>query len=248
MQVLEIGFADAVNWIIERFMVPNSRPGRPIGSYAAHAKPYRVGTCGSPFELLVLSGLFGQLSAAESRILVVLWEWQDHETSITRLSYRAIMRYAGVGSRAKVSNALKRLQKLHVIQISRGSRIGITRECSTYRVTLEDPKFLELCDEVCRATRQEVERERTFHRELRAARQKAACPMKPSQTRTEQSKDTCEGLNLSSISELNSNKAVPIQNREIGAFAEMESLHDALWMIREREKMNRQETAERPCD
>jgi len=160
------------------------------------------------------------------------------------------MRYAGVGSRANVSNALKHLKKLHAIQMTRGSRIiGITRECNTYRVTLEDPKFLELCNEVCRATREEVERERTYRRELRAARAKAARPQNPkSQTETEQRKHTCESLNLSSISELSSNKAVPIQNREIGVLAETDSLHDALWMIREREMMNRQETAERPCD
>jgi hypothetical protein len=159
------------------------------------------------------------------------------------------MRYAGVGSRANVSSALKHLQKLHAVQISRGSRIDVIRECSTYRVTLEDPKFLELCNELYRTTREEIDRERNYRRELRAARAKAARPMNPkSQTETEESKDTCEGLNLSSISELNSNKAVPIQNRKIGVFAEMESLHDALWMIREREKMNRQDTEGRSCD
>jgi hypothetical protein len=108
---------------------------------------------------------------------------------------------------------------------------------------------LELCNEVYRATREEVERERTYRREVRAARAKAASHSNAkSQKETGESKDTCEGLNLSSISELNSNNAVPIQNREIGVFAEMESLHDALWMIREREAMNRQDTEGRSCD
>jgi hypothetical protein len=116
-------------------------------------------------------------------------------------------------------------------------------------VTLEDPKFLELCNELYRATREEVERERTYRREVRAAREKAASLSNPkSQKETGESKDTCEGLNLSSISELNSNKTVPIQNRETSVSVEMDGLHDALWMIREREMMNRQDTEGRSCD
>jgi hypothetical protein len=251
MGVLGVSAGEAVRWVAERFAVPNVKPGRPVGSRSDDSVlPYRVGVSGSDFEILVRSGTFGQFSPAERSILLTLLAFKDAETGITKLSYRAIMRYAGVGSRANVSNALKLLQKLHAVQMSRGSRIiGITRECNTYRVTLEDPKFLELCNAVNRATREEVERERTYRRELRAARAKAARHSNPmSQKEREESKDTCEGLNLSSISELNSNKAVPIQNREIGVFAEMESLQDALWMLREREMMNRQETEGRSCD
>jgi len=207
-----------------------------------------VGVSGSDFEVLVRSGTFGQFSPAERSILLTLLAFKDAETGITTLSYRAIMRYAGVGRPANVSNALKHLQKLHAIQISQGPRVvGITRECNTYRVTLEDPKFLELCNAVYRVTREEVERERNYRSELRAER--AASNSNPkSRKEAEESKDTCTGLHLSSISELNSNKAVPIWNREIGVFAEMESLHDALWMIREREMMNRQDTERRSCD
>ena len=99
-----------------------------------------MGVSGSDFEVLVRSGTFGQFSPAERSILLTLLAFKDAETGITKLSYRAIMRYAGVGSRANVSNALKFLQKLHAVQISQGSRIDVTRECNTYRVTLEDPK------------------------------------------------------------------------------------------------------------
>ena len=249
MGVLGIGFSEAVNWIAERFPIPNIKPGRPVGKHSKELQPHRIGAHGSELEVLVRSGMFGQLSAAESRILVTLWIFRDSETGITRVSYGAIMRYAGVGSRANVSSALKHLQKLHAIQISRDPRMGITRECSAYRVTLDDEKLLELCNEVYRATREEVERERTYRRELRAARAKAASRSNPKNRKeAEESKDTCEGLNLSSISELNANKAVPIQNREIGVLAETDSLHDALWMIREREAMNRQTQEPPACD
>ena len=248
MKVLDISFADAVNWIAQRFAVPEAKRGRPIGSHP-QPNPYRVGVSGSDFEVLVRSGTFGQFSPAERSILSTLLGIKDAETGITRLSYRAIMRYAGVGSRANVSNALKFLQKVHAVQISRGSRIGVIRECNTYRVTLEDPKFLEHCNAVYRATREEIDRERNYRRELRAARAKAASRSNPKNRKeAEESKDTCEGLNLSSISELNSNKAVPIQNREIGVLVETENLHDALWMIRAREAMNRQAPEPQLCD
>ncbi|PYU75132.1 MAG: hypothetical protein DMG49_03370, partial [Acidobacteria bacterium] len=136
--------------------------------------PYRVGVHGSEFEVLVQSGMFGQLSSAESRILVTLALFRDPDSGITRMSYQAIMRFSGVASRKDVSRALKRLQKLHAIQISRGARIGITRRCSTYRVTLEDPKFCDLRNEVCRSGRERIAQERGYRSELRAEREKNA--------------------------------------------------------------------------
>jgi hypothetical protein len=150
MGFLEIGFSEAVNWIAERFTVPNVKPGRPVGNHAAEIQPHRVGVHGSELEVLVRSGMFGALSAAERSILVVLAHYRDSETGLTRMSYQAIMRYAGIGWRKGVSQALARLQRLHAIQICRGPRIGITRECSCYRVTLEDPKFIERCNELYR--------------------------------------------------------------------------------------------------
>jgi hypothetical protein len=52
------------------------------------------------------------------------------------------MRYSGVKKMANVAAAIKELSRMHALQVSRGQRIGITRECSVYRVTLDDPKFL----------------------------------------------------------------------------------------------------------
>ncbi len=75
-------------------------------------------------------------------------ELRDSESCLTRLSYAGIIRYAATGNRKSVSHALSQLQRLHAIQISRGMRIGITRESSAYRVTLDDLRFLELCNEV----------------------------------------------------------------------------------------------------
>jgi hypothetical protein len=133
--------------------------------------------------------MFGQLTPAESRILVTLAVFREPDSGVTRLSYQAIMRYSGVGSRKCVSSTLKRLQRLHAIQISQGARIGITRECSAYRPTLEDPKFIEQCNQVYRNTREQIERERAYRLELRVQREKKA-------------RDACRGKKQQRITEV----------------------------------------------
>jgi hypothetical protein len=238
MGVLGVPLGEAVRWIAERFTVPNVKPGRPVGQREAQHVPYRVGVHGSEFEVLVRSGMFGRLPAPERSILVALAHFSDPDSGLAQLSYAAIQRYAGVASRATVARALRRLARLRAIEIHRGLRVGITRKCSSYRLTIEDPKFLDLCNEVCRIGREQIAQERSYRNELRAKRQEEK-QEKPS---------TCEGLNLSSINEPVSNKAVQSVNREIRVPKEIENLHDALWMIREREKMNRQDQEPQSCD
>jgi hypothetical protein len=170
MGVLGLDLASAVRWIAERFAVPNAKIGRPAGRRTADAVPFRVGVDGSDLEVLVRSGIFGQLSPAERSILITLRLFRDTETGLTRLSYGAIMRYSGVGRRHNVSQALAKLQRLRAIQVSRGDRIGLVRECSAYRVTLDDPKFLAKCNEVFLAAREEIAAERECRKKLRSAR------------------------------------------------------------------------------
>jgi hypothetical protein len=174
MGVLGLDLSSAVQWIAERFAVPNTKIGRPAGRRTADAVPFRVGVDGSDLEVLVRSGIFGQLSPAERSILIALRLFRDTESGLTRLSYGAIMRYSGVGRRRNVSEALAKLQRLHAIQVSRGARIGLVRECSAYRVTLDDPKFLAKCNEVFRAEREEIAAERECREKLRFARRNLA--------------------------------------------------------------------------
>jgi hypothetical protein len=226
MGVLGIDMGSAVRWISDQFTVPNAKPGAPLGTRHHQAKPYRV-DLSSQLQVLVRSGLFGQLSAAESRTLVTLEIFKDPDTGLSNLSYQAIMRYSGVASRRNVSRALAQLQRLHALQINRGLRVGITRQTSTYRVTLDDPKFLDFCNSVATAAREEIARERAFRRDLRQSRQqhtqnttKAGGLRPPDLPRTfpliaMQETPTCKGLNLSSPRELLSNKTVPAENRSI---------------------------------
>jgi hypothetical protein len=180
--------------------------------------------------------MWGMLSAAERSILLALNEWRDVETDLTHLSYRAIMRYSGVSKMANISSAIKKLSRIHALQVSRGQRIGITRQCSAYRVTLDDPKFLEHCNGVFADARQEIAQEREYHASQKRERQRtssrkvtgglntrtlrgtygAPAPHPSSQNQVLETPPTYEGLNLSSSREVHANKALSSGKREIG--------------------------------
>jgi hypothetical protein len=260
MGFLKCNCGEAVNWICERFLVPSTKPGRPKDSRSRLLMPFRVGFSGSELEVLVRSGLWGQLTPAERSILPVLHIFRDTETGLARISYGAIMRYAGVGSRENVSKALRHLEQIHAIETSRTPRFGITRDVSLYRVTLESETLLRLCTETYSQSRPQVERERAMQRELRVAREKDAstrryagtsaspvgvtekggprppAPPAPYVPPERENQDphpnpcTCEGLNLSSPGELQSNLSVPIGNQEI---------NEAEWQRREQEQKAR---------
>jgi hypothetical protein len=234
MGVLGCDVGSAVRWIADLFPVPNVKVGRPAGKTVPSAVPYRVGVLGSEWEVIARSGMWGMLSAAERSILLTLHAFQDPDTELTRLSYRGIMRYSGVRKMANVSSAIKELSRMHALQVCRGQRVGITRKCSAYRVTLNDAKFLELCNAVCASARQEIAQEREYRALLKAKRQRdTRKPSEPSlpvvsttpvlcvsnsdskaQTQRQEAR-TCEGLNLSSSREVHANKSLPNGQREI---------------------------------
>lgn len=170
MEVLDYDFGSAVLWIAERFPVPNVKVGRPAGKAPPPPLSYRAGVLGSEWEVVVKSGMWGILTAAERSILVTLHSFQDVDTGLTRLSYRAIMRYSGVRKSGNVSSAIKELKKIHALQSTRGVRRGLVRDCSTYRVTLTEPKFLEICNGIFTSTRKEVSQEREYRASLKAKR------------------------------------------------------------------------------
>lgn len=242
MGCLGIPFGEAVRWTSARFPVPNVKLGRPVGRRSGESVlPYRVGVSGSQWEVIVRSGMWGAMSAAERSILVVLDCFKDSETGITRMSYAAIMRYSGVASRTSVSKCLKQLARHHAIEVHHGARVGLVREASAYRVTLNDEKLLALCNEVFQRARGEIALEREYRAELRQARQRLnprqvnkrtrgreeeasslalrAHPtpkLPPSETHV-----TIEGHNLSPSSGLISNKPVHAVDREIGVLGHL---------------------------
>jgi hypothetical protein len=239
-----VGIGEAVRWIAERFKVPDIKRGRPLGHHAKPPSPYRIGVRGSELEVLVRSGMFGELTAPARTVLVVLHEFRDPDSGITRMSYRAIMRYAGVAGRTSVSRALKELARFHAIEVHQGARLGITRECSAYRVTLDAPKFLEVCNQTYRIARAEIAEEREYRTQLRTAREQRSRrvtsrpvaqdtntggglrPPDPlgsflsSEEQDPEANPTCTSQHLSPLVGLNTNKAVHAEDREIGVSGE----------------------------
>ena len=252
MGFLCIPFGDAVRWIAERFTVPNVKPGRPLGRRSGDSVlPYRVGVNGSEFEVLVRSGMFGQLSSAARSILIVLAIFRDPDSGLTRMSYAAICRYAGVGSSATVSASLKRLARLHAIQIHPGARTGLTRECSAYRVTLDDAEFYASCSEIFQLARVETSLERAHRAELRQTRQRLSPRQVSTRTRGREEEasslalrahptpkptnhpSTCEGQDLSSVVKVNSNKTLQCVKHEI-SLSGQRSVGEQEQILRER--------------
>jgi hypothetical protein len=246
MGVLGISIGDSVRWIADRFPVPNIKPGRPVGHRGGDSVlPYRVGVSGSELEVLVRSGMFGELSHAEKDILVILYIFRDPASGLTRMSYAAIGRYAGVGSSATISQSLERLARLHAIQVHRGARIGVTRECNAYRVTLDDPGFYDACNAIFQKARAEIAHEREYRAQLRQARQRLSPRQLNTRTGgreeeasslalrahpfpespTNQSQQTYEGLDLSSMGEVISNKTLHALNRETDFDADLIQKH-----------------------
>lgn len=240
--VLGCDLPTAVAWICERFVVPEAKPGRPVGSRSKLQPQIRIGVSGSDLETFVRSGLLRELPSPEVRILLVLHFFRDPDTGLTVMSYRALMRYAGVRSSHSVSKALSHLGRIRALQKHRAPRWGITRDCSSYRVTLEDPKLRDLCNETFRKMRDEGEHERAYRRELRAAREKQAaerdfgnlrsrmktaasnpspihhvdslCVENQPQLQGQSQNQPCKGLNLSSLSEVRANKSLQLVKRE----------------------------------
>ncbi len=261
MSVLDCDLGSAVQWIAERFAVPNIKVGRPSRTALASPTPYRVGVHGSEWEVIVRSGMWGAMTGAERSILVTLDYCKDADSGLTRMSYRAIQRYSGVAKPGNVASAIKELCRMGALQVHRGQRIGITRECSAYRVTLDNPKFLELCNGVFSAARQDVAQEREYRASQKRERERDARkpngpslkvvtqntntdgglrpPYPPyvslpdSNSREQKETPTCEGLNLSSPREVHVNLSLPPGQREISVAVLAKLEHDKT-ILRER--------------
>jgi hypothetical protein len=169
MRVEGIGTGAAIRWIAQRFPVPNVPKGKHLTTTRRWKPAFRVGT-GGLMEIIVRSGLLAELSGAEVKVLQVLVAFADRNGEVT-ISYAGIAQYAGVASPSTVRKALLRLQKLHLLEISRKVSGGF-RECSSYRLTVDDPQFLALARERSDKTRELVKEQRAMREAQRAEARK----------------------------------------------------------------------------
>jgi hypothetical protein len=170
--VLSCSIREAVEWIASRFPVPMTPRRKHIVKRCGWEPVYRVGTTGSVFEWLVRSGFWASLTPTQRSVLVVLQVFADSETGTTQISFRGIMRFAGIGSASSVAKAVKRFRRLHVLDLEGRNGSDGFRTCNRYRLTFDDAKFLTSLNETYRRQEEEIFLERGFRAEERNRRRR----------------------------------------------------------------------------
>jgi hypothetical protein len=170
MAVQNVELRVALRWICARYQIPHLPKGRHIKPQQRWSERYRAGT-GSRLDLLVKSLVWASLTHSERSILAVLDAFSDAD--IVTISYRGIMRYAGVGSQSTVASALKRFENLRVLKREQRDGGDALRVCGSYRWTLDDPGFLRLAEETREREASEIQLERTLRAKERTKRKAA---------------------------------------------------------------------------
>ncbi len=173
MDVRKESLIDAVQWLDSNFEIPRIAKHKHLDSGSLMA-PYLVG-CGSPTELLVRSGIWARLSPASQRLVPVLLAFAERgERNLlnVKISYRGMMRYAGVGSHNSVSAALKELSDIAwlVKQPAKAAKGEVIRDTQTYTLTPFNDSLVEVANELFLHQREIIQAEREMRRQQRSER------------------------------------------------------------------------------
>lgn len=173
MDVNGIGAGDAALWIAGRFEVPWIPAGKHLTTPDRRRDPvgYETG-----LELLVRSGLFGNMSEAARCIAPVLLEMSERDGPLDQefslqMSYVAISRYAGVSSPTAVRRALVELEEIgFLILPESGLRPSPNRRAATYIVKPNSGPLTELANTFSEQMRTEIAAEREIRSRSRKER------------------------------------------------------------------------------
>ncbi len=168
-QVLNCRLSEAIRWIADRFPVPDIPKGKHLRSAERWGSRERVGTSGFMLEDLVRSGFWSMLTKSERAVLVVLCCFAEPNSGAVTISYRGIMRFAGIGSYTTVSRVLGQFAKLSLMHVRKATDADGLRACNSYVLTFDHPVFLNILSDVHQRHQEEIQAER----ELRGERRKA---------------------------------------------------------------------------
>lgn len=163
MKVNGVDVVKAALWIAARFRVRYIPKGRHLSERHRWNPVFRVGT-GDILEHLVRSGLFSQLTGADAKVLQVLVTFRTD--GVSKISYRGIMQYAGIGSCSAVRDAVRKFEKMHLLTKHARPAQNL-RPCNEYRLTPDDPEFLQLANETYQRRRDEIGAQRSLRAQLR---------------------------------------------------------------------------------
>jgi hypothetical protein len=119
MMVRGVSTRQAAEWIAARFPVPQIPRHKHVKQREHWDSSSRVGVSGFSLEEILRTGFWASLSCSEARILVVFCTFCAPSSSDTPISYRGIMRFAGVRSQTTVSRVLKRFAGMGLLDIHR---------------------------------------------------------------------------------------------------------------------------------
>jgi len=216
MSVLNVKVFDAVLWLDGRFNIPRIPKGTNLALKSKSIRPYRVSVSGFQFEGLIRSGLFAEMGDSEIRLLNVLCAYADAQTGLATLSYAALRRYSGIRKDSTVSKAVKQLERLHAVEITRGRGGNGLSACNQYRLTLEDTRLLKAQYDCYAPMRDEIEAQRKIRAKLRGRRVFLLADHKASVSPQQSRQHTkppavITGINLSAIERSATQSATAIQ-------------------------------------
>jgi hypothetical protein len=168
-KVLGIDTRRAVLWFARNFEVPCLPKGTHMAESERWHPNYRAGVRDDPLHWFVKSGVYATLSPAGKVLLPVLLSFVGDDDEIT-ISYRGLMRYAGLGSTASISRALKEFQGLHILKRTgepRDKACPVLRNVGQYRLTLNDADVLAFAEEIFQTAQKDIVLEREIRREAR---------------------------------------------------------------------------------
>lgn len=130
MKVLGCDLRAALQWIEKHFPVPDN----------IRIEQHDPGEWNRvTLDTIIKSGVWASaLTDAERNVLTVLWSRRDHKTGACALSYRGVLKIAGLGSQSTVATAIQKFEEMRLLEVARASHVT-----STYRF-IEHPDFCEL--------------------------------------------------------------------------------------------------------
>jgi hypothetical protein len=176
MSVLGLDFQAALQGITSRYEVPAMPKGAHIHHKERWPEQSRVGASGSALEGLIRSGIWASLTPSQRSLIPVLEMFADTDRKIT-ISYRGMMRFAGLGSQSTVATALKRFRTLRFLRVeARGNSDGL-RACNTYQLCFDDADFIQLANACHRTQNLQITQEREFRKRERRKRAAQLLPV-----------------------------------------------------------------------
>ena len=163
---------EAVSWITARFSVPPLPKGAHIEDREAWSPRFRSSDTEAVLEMLVRSCLWRTLSHAERSILPVLATFASVKDGVAEISYRGLMRFSGVGSRATIAKALKHFEQMRLLEVVRAPGVRPIRRVNQYHFTLEDPGFQAMVAKIFQSQKEEIELEKAIREGERRGRKK----------------------------------------------------------------------------